>query len=203
MAACGPPGQSIKTRVEALAPQYPRSPGSRPPGQSIKTRVEAVRIPSRRPRRTVRLDNPLKQGLKLRHVAPGRVFRLVRLDNPLKQGLKLGGGAMSARKPRKVRLDNPLKQGLKPLCATLAAPRQYCPPGQSIKTRVEALRGWKTTNIARCPPGQSIKTRVEARQRRLWLWPLRVRLDNPLKQGLKLGGVVAGLAAQASAWTIH
>jgi len=61
-----------------------------PPGQSIKTRVEAALVAKVKRRLGVRLDNPLKQGLKL-----GRIFDLVeklnvRLDNPLKQGLKRG-----------------------------------------------------------------------------------------------------------------
>ena len=37
----------------------------RPPGQSIKTRVEASPTPRRHGASGVRLDNPLKQGLKL------------------------------------------------------------------------------------------------------------------------------------------
>jgi len=84
----------------------------RPPGQSIKTRVEAFRDGVRREPGAVRLDNPLKQGLKLDPVAHQPVDRVVRLDNPLKQGLKqkcLG----PALRGKVVRLDNPLKQGLK------------------------------------------------------------------------------------------
>jgi len=77
-----------------------------------------------------------------------------------------------------VRLDNPLKQGLK-------HDYQVAPP------------------LATSPPGQSIKTRVEACRDPRRVGERRVRLDNPLKQGLKHGPpkLVAGKAV--SAWTIH
>ena len=102
-----------------------------------------------------------------------------------------------------VRLDNPLKQGLKldSLEGDAAvAPR---PPGQSIKTRVEAYRKAAGADRDRGPPGQSIKTRVEAP---LSAWACAgppVRLDNPLKQGLKLELVPGTLTRRRSAWTIH
>jgi len=85
--AC-PPGQSIKTRVEAQHIYCFRMGLESPPGQSIKTRVEAGTFTSSGTSDTVRLDNPLKQGLKPVRKSRGSPCTLVRLDNPLKQGLK-------------------------------------------------------------------------------------------------------------------
>jgi len=59
-----------------------------PPGQSIKTRVEASPRLTIAQQHPVRLDNPLKQGLKLSVLIANPDNMDVRLDNPLKQGLK-------------------------------------------------------------------------------------------------------------------
>jgi len=53
------------------------------------------------------------------------------------------------------------------------------------------------------PPGQSIKTRVEANPVSNCLFARKVRLDNPLKQGLKLLEGHVLLVCVMSAWTIH
>jgi len=83
-----------------------------PPGQSIKTRVEAYHPLGEPLVAQVRLDNPLKQGLKPPYFRDRMIATAVRLDNPLKQGLK---HTCLLRRDRRgeVRLDNPLKQGLK------------------------------------------------------------------------------------------
>jgi len=149
----------------------------RPPGQSIKTRVEACTGSCRSAPAAVRLDNPLKQGLKLLYGMQGSSVLIVRLDNPLKQGLKLVDGDDESREGR--------------------------PPGQSIKTRVEAADKSALTPRAGCPPGQSIKTRVEAVIANRALQGRPVRLDNPLKQGLKLSRTATRVLRSMSAWTIH
>ena len=135
---------------------------SSPPGQSIKTRVEALHVDEDLPRRVVRLDNPLKQGLKLAQVGAPKRLAAVRLDNPLKQGLKLAMGGKAGR-ANVVRLDNPLKQGLK-LSATVCggvwpSVRLDNPLKQGLKLHRRA----DPDNRHSGPPGQSIKTRVEAR----------------------------------------
>jgi len=61
---------------------------SGPPGQSIKTRVEALKHAPPPADLIVRLDNPLKQGLKQANLLECVMPVVVRLDNPLKQGLK-------------------------------------------------------------------------------------------------------------------
>jgi len=143
----------------------------------------------------------IKTRVEARHVRGAEVSRAVRLDNPLKQGLKLR--------------DNWARMAL-----------ASGPPGQSIKTRVEAGGAAMNAKPTPRPPGQSIKTRVEARcsPRSSRGSPVRldnplkqglkpgllaassrphVRLDNPLKQGLKLLQLYRVYGGLESAWTIH
>ena len=68
----------------------------RPPGQSIKTRVEAPRYSPRRRPTPVRLDNPLKQGLKLQP----EVQLVLVLDRPPGQSIKTRVEASPCAMPR-------------------------------------------------------------------------------------------------------
>ena len=62
---------------------------------------------------------------------------------------------------------------------------------------------WTSGVYVSRPPGQSIKTRVEASRREPVNSLDAVRLDNPLKQGLKRDLAEHPRPGDLSAWTIH
>ena len=107
------------------------------------------------------------------------------MQDPLKQGLKRIHFSSSGLCLLSIRMQDPLKQGLKHLRYESIASLHKDSNARSIKTRIETCFAAEIPGIAFYSNARSIKTRIETFAVSRLIMQSLIRMQDPLKQGLK------------------